>query len=260
MKRFRSQGFTQAFTLIELLVVIAIIAILAAILFPVFQKVRENARRAQCLSNLKQIGLAFTQYTQDSDETMPFDWTNNPGTSTPEGVGTNSSKWMDSIYSFVKSEQVFNCPDQSNNQYHFRSGRNWGGYACDTAYYNLPTVPANGYEAAPSFSNFNNGYLATLSKFQAPATTVAVVDGGANDVNSYHIAWPDESSNPSVSTVNGAPALDTDGRAVARHGAPDICNTLFCDGHVKGMRMTDLAATHNVNGHTVLYLFTIEDD
>ena len=69
----------SAFTLIELLVVIAIIAILAAILFPVFARARENARRSSCQSNLKQIALGFIQYTQDYDEKMvPAYRTGNP--------------------------------------------------------------------------------------------------------------------------------------------------------------------------------------
>ena len=93
----------RGFTLIELLVVIAIIAILAAILFPVFQKVRENARRAACLSNLKQIGLAVTQYYQDNDEKGPSGWD-------PSG---RCSGWGWQIYSYVKSTGAYACPDDS---------------------------------------------------------------------------------------------------------------------------------------------------
>jgi prepilin-type N-terminal cleavage/methylation domain-containing protein len=64
-------GRGHGFTLIELLVVIAIIAILAAILLTVFSQVREKARQNDCMSKIRQIGMAAVQYVQDYDETFP---------------------------------------------------------------------------------------------------------------------------------------------------------------------------------------------
>jgi prepilin-type N-terminal cleavage/methylation domain-containing protein/prepilin-type processing-associated H-X9-DG protein len=93
----------NGFTLIEILVVIAIIALLAAILFPVFSRARENARKTACLSNLKQIGLALLQYSQDYDEKVV-------------GVPTNVSVtnyWLAPYDPYLKSDQVKSCPSVS---------------------------------------------------------------------------------------------------------------------------------------------------
>lgn len=128
-KNLETKSNFQGFTLIELLVVIAIIAILAAILFPVFARARENARRSSCQSNLKQIGLGFAQYTQDYDEKFPLPMLNfrgTTGTPVPQttpgmpgavfatGDGASPSgnyfSWMDATYPYVKSTQLYVCP------------------------------------------------------------------------------------------------------------------------------------------------------
>lgn len=100
----------SAFTLIELLVVIAIIAILAAILFPVFGRARENARRSSCQSNLKQQGLGIMQYTQDYDEKLPSSyWYPNNNNSDAGYV-----HWSGSTFPYTKSYQIFVCPSDTN--------------------------------------------------------------------------------------------------------------------------------------------------
>src|SRR5688500_15213026 len=115
----------SVFTLIELLVVIAIIAILAGILFPVFARARENARRASCQSNMKQISLALTQYNQDYDERMPYGGgiTCTGQTGGNEGTtGINNGVWVSMLYPYMKSTQLVVCPSGPS---HYHSGDNY---------------------------------------------------------------------------------------------------------------------------------------
>jgi prepilin-type N-terminal cleavage/methylation domain-containing protein/prepilin-type processing-associated H-X9-DG protein len=92
-------GRRTGFTLIELLVVIAIISILAAILFPVFARAREGARRTSCLSNLKQIGLACHMYAQDYDELFPVD----------NHICNPHLRLLTQVMPYVRNYQIFYC-------------------------------------------------------------------------------------------------------------------------------------------------------
>ncbi|RYX85499.1 DUF1559 domain-containing protein [bacterium] len=259
-----------AFTLIELLVVIAIIAILAAILFPVFARARENARRASCQSNLKQIGLGLMQYAQDYDETLPA-WYNGPSN---VSNATTSWKWNDSIFPYVKSEQVFTCPSDgaTNNQYVYytkltaASNNFLGSYAVNTMYRQETSYPR-----APS-GDLGKGV--NLAAIEDSAGTVWATDGLKTDVtpitsSAVLFGWPclPAGANPPSSSCPGAaqPAtvvtlsngIPNMQRLIARH--LDTTVVLYTDGHVKSQKLENLAARRAPDGVT-LAAFTVQND
>lgn len=103
---FDCKAGAAGFTLIELLVVVAILAILAGILFPVFSRARENARRASCISNLKQICNAMQMYVQDNDQIYPPVLTEDDG----------SNGWSWELHKIAKSEAIFQCPSENSDE------------------------------------------------------------------------------------------------------------------------------------------------
>ena len=227
----------KAFTLIEILVVIAIIGILAAILFPVFARARENARRSSCQSNVKQILLGVTQYTQDYDERFPLETfaENAPGAAFGAGNDGENVLWNQTVQPYLKSIQVFQCPS-SNVPIDFIGG--W------------PNPNPVGYTKP-----FHTCYLAnnalfyrgsSLSVVNNPSGTVLLADGAKRGLKTppyitdidknetWSLVDPTTDHNGGYGTVQ----VDTGGRVVAAPN-PRHLNTVvvgFVDGHVKSLQ------------------------
>jgi prepilin-type N-terminal cleavage/methylation domain-containing protein/prepilin-type processing-associated H-X9-DG protein len=265
----------KGFTLIELLVVIAIIAILAAILFPVFGRARENGRRSACQSNLKQIGLAFAQYSQDFDEKLPL-----TGYELPSGTARQWS--YDRILApYVGSKitsdsgqdgaSVWACPSDSFK----RSGtptRQPRSYSLVTTRItpwnvgfsnvcaNEATNSIGGYcGAAIKYDSSGNQVGRNISELGAPASTflVAELHTGENNVAALYAgtvhhpinppgnpSWMEASQNFVVKDYN--PSGNT--KVLVTPGHFDGWNYLYADGHVKWLRPMATLGKNPVTG------------
>lgn len=198
----------KGFTLIELLVVIAIIAILAAILFPVFAQARESARKAQCQSNLKQIGTAWAMYAQDYDErTLINTW---------NGGGFQKNRiFGQSIQPYCKNYGLLKCPSDSTP---------WTD--TDQEF----NVVVTGSYALQSWGEWPMAQIAAPAEyFLAWDTTRGGIFGNA--------AWIGEE------TSDGAFMWARDNFFAARH--MDQINMLYADGHVKTTRCAQVFPCSN---------------
>ena len=259
-------GSQKAFTLIELLVVIAIIAILAAILFPVFQKVRENARRTTCTSNMKQIDLGILMYVQDYDEQYcPYYSYYYKSTKTYGGA---DQYWPQLVSAYVQKangslgggqaaakdlSQVFLCPDAPSAPANQAAT---GVVVGNVTSYGISDDLVNWYEPDPvPTTNVPVG----LAQVLAPATAAAIVetwdtaDNGVLPGRALALCPMDDVSKcPNVTCpggTNGAQYTLPGRHAQSysrtdRFKTPPDPNSLtvvgFCDGHVKAIRTSDM--------------------
>jgi len=261
---YRTNRSSSAFTLIELLVVIAIIAILAAILFPVFAQVREKARAISCVSNLKQIGLGLIQYSQDYDEELPPAWIG--------GGFPGDSRWMDVVQPYVKSTQIFSCPDSPSkyvpvpankrvDSVDTATGQQYvtenGGYAMNVTFFDNTDAA----QPPTPIMDVNGEHPKSLAALADPVGTAYVFDF-FNGWGSFQCVWAniaDQQANLKIDTKANPRTLGHNGWLRELHQGK--VNTLFCDGHAKAVNLDYLATVSHSGPTTGAYChFTIQDD
>jgi prepilin-type N-terminal cleavage/methylation domain-containing protein/prepilin-type processing-associated H-X9-DG protein len=229
MQRKSTFANKAAFTLIELLVVIAIISILASILFPVFAQARENARRASCMSNLKQIALGWMMYTQDYDGRLPY---------------YTSAGEMALVFPYVKNSQVFRCPSSGLVDQHDTDVSSYYStdYGMPASYDSSSWPRAVVLNKASSTAPFATQLIAAIP--EPSITCLLAEDKYASTTYNYGFDRFNAKAFPIQQTFNGLPQPE-------RHLGGS--NYAYVDGHVKWLKAETAEIPHNQNGAIIFW-------
>ena len=220
----RSQIKARAFTLVEILIVLAIIAVLAALFVGVSGRVKANARRAACASNLRQLGMAAAMYCQDSDEVyMP----------SVQKEGTPVF-WRTLLMPYINNPDILQCPDDETKT--------------ATTYANATSYGYNAHVGGVAFPQENSPHFdpnqKSLAQIVRPSATVLMTDSGTIPIaGAAPENWPPSIPCPPeigdsavlsnhVSSNEGETVVQNSLLAapLARHAGQT--NVLWCDGHV----------------------------
>jgi prepilin-type processing-associated H-X9-DG protein/prepilin-type N-terminal cleavage/methylation domain-containing protein len=241
---------TAAFTLIELLVVIAIIAILAALLLPVLAKAKDTAKRGACVSNTRQIAVAFKLFLTDNNDHFPKAVTEREATdttrfgtidnSTPGGVAPFSIRGQLQPY-IANTNLIFDTNANSSpgaNVFRCRSGLPWPdpapgqwftsdyGFNLSEANYTPGFGESTWYQANPDYG-FNENY--TDSSLHRPAEFIILADAGRGDNT------PSRGGLYPMQVI--APGTITQSQMLERHNGR--ANVSYADGHSAEITFTN---------------------